>query len=116
MRSELERRFLELCRAAGLARPALNVTIEGFAVDAVWPQERVVVELDGYAFHRTRAAFERDRVRDATLQAAGCRVLRLTHRWLDRDAAGAVAAVQALLAAQRDGGPTSPSGARGSPS
>jgi very-short-patch-repair endonuclease len=41
-----------------------------------------VVELDGFAFHRTRAAFERDRARDAALQLAGFRVLRITHKRL----------------------------------
>ena len=53
--------------------PAVNVSVAGFEVDAVWPDRGLVVELDGYAFHRTRAAFERDRVRDAKLQLAGLR-------------------------------------------
>ncbi|MGH2963659.1 MAG: type IV toxin-antitoxin system AbiEi family antitoxin domain-containing protein [Solirubrobacterales bacterium] len=51
-RSELERRFLRLCRDAGLPRPAVNVPIDGIEVDFVWPSQRLVVELDGYAFHR----------------------------------------------------------------
>ena len=76
-RSELERRFLALCRDAGLPPPAVNVVVAGFEVDAVWPDRRLVVELDGHAFHGTRAAFERDRVRDASLQLAGYRVLRV---------------------------------------
>jgi Transcriptional regulator, AbiEi antitoxin/Protein of unknown function (DUF559) len=42
----------------------------------------VVVEVDGYAFHSTRAAFERDRVRDAELQCAGLTVIRVTWRQL----------------------------------
>ena len=66
-RSELERRFLDLCRAAGLPLPAVNVVVAGLEVDAVWPSERLVAELDGHAFHHTRTAFERDRIRDATL-------------------------------------------------
>ena len=43
-------------------------------------RERLVVEVDGYAFHSHREAFERDRHRDAELQAAGYRVLRVTWR------------------------------------
>ena len=44
------------------------------------------MELDGYAAHGTRAAFERDRARDLRLQAEGWRVVRLTWRQLDDDA------------------------------
>jgi very-short-patch-repair endonuclease len=57
----------------------------------------LVVELDGYAFHRTRAAFERDRARDAALQVAGFRVMRLSPRRLEADEAGILADVEALL-------------------
>jgi hypothetical protein len=97
-RSELERRFLDLCHTAGLPRPAVNIVVSGLEVDAVWPDQRLVVELDGHAFHHTRAAFERDRLRDATLQLAGYRVLRVTHRRLEREPATVAETVRALLA------------------
>jgi very-short-patch-repair endonuclease len=58
---------------------------------------RLVVELDGYAFHRTRAAFERDRARDAALQLAGYRVLRLTARRLGEEPVAVADAVRTLL-------------------
>jgi very-short-patch-repair endonuclease len=96
-RSELERRFLRLCREAGLPPPAINVPVAGVEVDFLWPGARVVVELDGYAFHRDRAAFERDRVRDAKLQLAGYRVLRVTYRRLVEEADAVIAEVSALL-------------------
>jgi very-short-patch-repair endonuclease len=38
------------------------------------------VEVDGYAYHRHRKAFESDRRRDQELVAAGYRVIRVT--WL----------------------------------
>jgi very-short-patch-repair endonuclease len=79
LRSDLEARFLNLCRDAGLPLPATNALVEGFLVDAVWKEQRLIVELDGYEFHRTRAAFERDRHRDALLTIAGYRILRFTH-------------------------------------
>lgn len=79
-RSELERRFTELIRAAGLPPPSQNVYLHGFEVDAVWHDRRLIVELDGYESHRTRQAFERDRERDACLAEHGWRVLRFT--WL----------------------------------
>jgi very-short-patch-repair endonuclease len=95
--SELERSFLDLCREAGLPGPAVNVSIAGFEVDAVWPDRRLVVELDGYAFHRTRGAFERDRARDADLQLAGYRVRRVTARRLADEPAAVAAAIRSLL-------------------
>jgi hypothetical protein len=85
-RSALEDRFAAFCRERNLPPPATNVLLLGYEVDAYWPDKRVVVELDGFAYHRHHAAFERDRVRDATLQAAGYRVIRVTHRRLRHDA------------------------------
>jgi hypothetical protein len=97
-RSELERRFLDLCRAAGLPRPAANLFLAGFEVDMAWPEHSLVVELDGHEFHRTQAAFERDRIRDTDLQVAGYRVLRVTHRRLLDAPTEVAAAVRVLLA------------------
>lgn len=79
-RSELERRFLALIREDGLPEPHCNVVVAGHVVDFHWQQQRLVVEVDGYEFHRSRRAFESDRERDAALQLAGLRVLRVTHR------------------------------------
>lgn len=81
-RSEAERRLLRLVDAAGLLRPQANVEVCGHEVDFYWPDHRLVVEFDGWATHSGRAAFERDRRRDADLQLAGNRVLRVTHRQL----------------------------------
>jgi len=54
------------------------VPLHGHEVDFLWREQGLVVEIDGFQFHSTRAAFERDRQRDAELQGAGLRVLRLT--------------------------------------
>jgi very-short-patch-repair endonuclease len=75
----------------------VNVLVAGWEVDMAWPERRLVVELDGYAFHRHRAAFEADRERDSDLQLAGYRVLRITHRRMDREPAAVVHALRALL-------------------
>ena len=48
----------------------------------MWREQRLIVELDGYATHGTRQAFERDRIRDRTLAAKGWRTIRLTSRQL----------------------------------
>jgi very-short-patch-repair endonuclease len=98
-RSELEERFLRFCAARGIARPMVNTIVAGLEVDFYWPRPRLVVELDGWAFHGTRAAFERDRRRDTRLAAAGIRVLRLTDRQLATtpdDVARALQAVRSI--------------------
>jgi predicted transcriptional regulator of viral defense system len=96
-RSELERRFLRLCDDNGLPPAAVNVVVAGHEVDAVWPAARLVVEVDGFEYHGTRAAFERDRARDADLQLAGFRVLRVTARRLSREPQAIASAIQSLL-------------------
>jgi very-short-patch-repair endonuclease len=50
----------------------------------LWRAQRLVVELDGYAFHQYRRPFERDRDRDADLVAAGYSVIRITWQRLTR--------------------------------
>ena len=96
-RSEAERRLLDLIRKAGLPRPQTNVKIAGYEVDLLWRQQRLIVEVDGYAFHSGRAAFERDRRRDAALQAAGYRVVRFTWRQITRESHAVVAVLATLL-------------------
>jgi very-short-patch-repair endonuclease len=62
-----------------------------------WPEARLVVELDGYAFHNTRQSFEEDRARDAALQAAGWRVVRVTDRRLEGAPRAVASTVRRLL-------------------
>jgi very-short-patch-repair endonuclease len=77
-RSEAEARLLGLLRAADLPPTAVNERVGRHEVDFLWNEQRLVVEVDGFAYHAHRAAFERDRIRDAELQAAGYRVIRVT--------------------------------------
>lgn len=79
-RSELERRFLDLCEIHGIACPAVNTTVGPFEVDFLWATQRLIVECDGRKSHGTWSAFERDRARDAWLTAHGYRVVRFTWR------------------------------------
>lgn len=97
IRSELERRFLAFLKAAVLPRPQINTYIEGFEAHFAWPDQRLVVELDGYATHRTRHAFETDRARDRHLQARGWRVVRVTWRQLHGQPGALARALRALL-------------------
>lgn len=77
-RSEFERRFLKLTRTYGLPEPVLNTKLNGYEVDALFAVQRLIVELDGWDFHRDRRSFESDRERDAHQLAAGYRTLRIT--------------------------------------
>jgi very-short-patch-repair endonuclease len=86
-RSDLEARFTTFLNDRRFPRRQTNTLIEGIEVDFAWPTHRLTVELDSYEYHRTRAAFERDRQRDRRLIAAGWRVVRITWRDLDDPAA-----------------------------
>ena len=85
MRSKAEERLRELIKAGGLARPETNVDVCGYEVDCYWRRARLIVEVDGYEFHRSKSAFVRDRKRDSALAAAGIRVLRLSWQQLTQD-------------------------------
>jgi very-short-patch-repair endonuclease len=96
-RSQAERRMVELIRKAGLPAPDYNVRVAGYEVDVLWREDGLVVEIDGYAYHSGRAAFERDRARDAHLMTAGLRVLRITWRQLADEPERVVALVASGL-------------------
>ncbi len=81
--SEAERRMLRLIRDAGLPPPRTQVRVAGWPADFLWAQHRLIVEVDGYDYHGHRAAFERDRKRDAAHVLAGYRVIRVTWRQLN---------------------------------
>lgn len=98
-RSPLEKRFQDFVAAHRLPPPATNVTVLDHEVDALWPQARLVAELDSWEFHGHRDAFERDRARDPELLLAGYRTIRVTHRRLDREAVTLAAQIRELLKA-----------------
>lgn|SRR5881394_1147707 len=77
--SELERRFLRLVSEAGLPMPLTQQRLNGFRVDFVWPDLKLVVETDGLRYHRTAGQQAKDRLRDQAHLAAGFTPLRFTH-------------------------------------
>jgi very-short-patch-repair endonuclease len=95
--SELERALLALIRAAGLPEPLTQQVLEGERVDFFWPHANLVVEVDGYEFHKSRAQFEDDRRRDAKLMVAGYRVLRVTQPRIQFESAALLSELIALL-------------------
>lgn len=77
-RSELERTFRAFLKRFGFPQPELNTSVAGYEVDALFREQRVIVELDGYDWHRSRTKFESDRDRDANTLLAGFRTVRIT--------------------------------------
>ena len=100
-RSRLEQRFLALVDEHALPRPKVNRRGDHGELDATWPEAKLVVELDGFATHGTRKAFEADRARDRALQVAGWRVVRITWRQLTGEADTIAAHLRILLAPTR---------------
>jgi very-short-patch-repair endonuclease len=98
-RSPLENRFAQFYdkHLSDLPEPHTNVSILDHEADAYWPAQRLVVEMDSWEFHGHRAAFEHDRARDAAMQAAGYRVIRLTHRRLESEPAKIATELRKLL-------------------
>ncbi len=91
-KSEFERRYLRFCKRRGVPLPvAVNERVAGFLVDCHYERERVVVELDGRAFHRRQDQMAADRRRDRKLARAGYVTVRLVWEDLDDDTAAETA-------------------------
>jgi Transcriptional regulator, AbiEi antitoxin/Protein of unknown function (DUF559) len=97
-RSVFEDRFLVFVDRHGLPRPEVNQRVGGYEVDMLWRPQRFVVELDGRSFHERPHAFERDRVKDANLLAAGYAVIRITWRRLNDEPEREAARLRRILA------------------
>lgn len=100
-RSRLERRFRQLMQDAGLPTPSMNFWAGGCELDAYWQPERFAVELDVYETHGTRAAFERDRLRQENLKLQGIEMIRITGPRLDREPRAVVGRIATLLEQRR---------------
>jgi very-short-patch-repair endonuclease len=101
LQSELEEFFRELIGGSDLPDYEANAMVEGIVVDALWRKERLIVELDGFEFHKSRRPFEEDRRRDAKLQVAGYTVLRITQERLTNEPEAVLADIRSLLSAAR---------------
>lgn len=101
--SELEARFRDLLRSAGIRGGVTQADVGGDEwvgrVDIAFPNAKLVVELDSRRWHQARSAMESDRTRDNRLVVAGWRVVRITWRQLLDDPAGVVALLRRLLVA-----------------
>ena len=102
--SDLETRYLQCLREHGVPLPVRQHRVVHNGrflgrLDMAYPPERIFVELDGWQFHSSRAAFERDRARQNDMVAIGWAPLRFTWRDInDRPAETAARTLEALTA------------------
>jgi very-short-patch-repair endonuclease len=75
-----------------------NVRMGPFEFDCVFEPQRVIVELDGRAYHQAVQDMEKDRAKDIYAQLHGFRIMRVTDARWEHDRAGAVEDLLALLA------------------
>lgn len=82
-RSDLERDFLRFLKKHGFPPPQVNVKVDKYRVDFLWPERMVAVETDFFDYHRGSVAFEDDHERELHLRRAGYVVRRYTGAQID---------------------------------
>jgi very-short-patch-repair endonuclease len=96
--SEAERILHRLLRSAGLTGWAAHVWDRGFEIDVAFAEQRLAIEVDGWAWHRDPARFNRDAERQNILVNAGWHVLRFTWHRLTLDPDGVLGEIRTALA------------------
>jgi very-short-patch-repair endonuclease len=104
-RSEVEALLLQLCIDHGFPRPEVNRYDNGREVDFRWPRHHLIVEVDGWQFHRSRRAFVTDRARDRAALASGWRVARFPATEVISESGRVAAEIHALLTSTVHFGP-----------
>jgi hypothetical protein len=100
-RSRLEVKFADFCERYGLPQPRLNVRIGGREVDALFEEERLIVEVDGYEVHSGPVSFEDDRDRDAHMLALDLPTVRVTEDRMDNSPGREAGRLQEILELRR---------------
>lgn len=98
----LEQRFLAFLDTYVLPRPHLNAWLEvqghRYKLDCLWPEQRLIAELDSWQAHGTRASFQSDKSRDRRLAVAGYRTTRITWQMFTNEPELLAADLRTLLA------------------
>jgi very-short-patch-repair endonuclease len=97
-RSGGEEALLAALRRANIPAPEVNARVGNYTADFLWREQKVIVELDGYDYHRGRAAFERDHERDVEHLRLGFVVIRVTARQLARELEALLVQIATTLA------------------
>lgn len=96
-RSDLELAFLALCSRYSIPKPEVNVKIDGIEADFLWRNANLIVETDGYIYHRGEIAFQDDHDRNLQLRLRGYEVLRLSETQVSDEPAAVAAALRQRL-------------------
>jgi Transcriptional regulator, AbiEi antitoxin len=107
--SKLEERFLELLEEHDLPLPEANRPAGSHRVDCRWPTHRLTVELDSYRYHRSRHAWEQDRLREREARARGDEHRRYTYADVFEDPRPMLTELEARLASTESALPDAPS-------
>ena len=83
-RARSERLLRRLVKKAGLQQPLINTWVDRFEIDVYWEAERFAVEVDGWEAHRTRKAFEDDRLRQEEMKLADIDMIRISARRIEQ--------------------------------
>lgn len=94
--SELQNRVLKLCLDGGLPKPETEYPLGDRILDFVWPEQMVILEVDGRAYHHDR--FDEDRDRDLDHSALGYLTVRVTYRMIRDDPKGVIERLRQVLA------------------
>jgi very-short-patch-repair endonuclease len=99
--SDLEDKFVAFLKRFGIKMPELQVPMDGRVLDAFYPEEGVIIELDSWQFHRDRFTFERDREKDAEALITGLATVRITDERMDHEPEDEATRLWAILARRR---------------
>jgi very-short-patch-repair endonuclease len=100
-RSDFEDLFVALALEHRLPVAKVNTIVNGHEVDALFVDEKLIVELDGWEFHSDRQSFESDRDRDMTHAEAGYQTVRITWERLRSHPAREAERLRTILALRR---------------
>ena len=100
-RSPLEDDYRPWARRYGVPEAEYNVMLGKYQADVYYRKERLIVELDGWPFHRTKKAFEDDRERDAYMLVHRIVTVRITRDRLEKAPAHEAERLIAILESRR---------------
>lgn len=95
---EAHRRLLELIRSSRLPHPRTEVQLGSYRADILWPDAKLIVEMDGAAFHNQAFRIERDKRRDGELAAQGYLTIRVTWKELTQNPTAVISRISRTYA------------------
>jgi very-short-patch-repair endonuclease len=99
--SDLESRVLRAIYAAGLPVPRQQVRVgiggRRCYLDLAYPELRIAIEIDSWAYHRFRSSFDGDRAKGNELVLLGWQVLRIHDGMTDAEIVALVARARAAM-------------------